>query len=90
MIGLGGWEFIPDVYATLNTVHGRFQLAANFICKDPPSTPWVSFLLESLEAFARSREPEFSEKDIYMAITPFRFGDIGSKAIAKEDKDHSY
>ena len=71
-------------------MHGMFQVAVNFICQDPPSTNRVSFVLESLEAYAQKREPEFSEKDIFMVVTPFRFGATASAAIVKEDKDHSY
>lgn len=90
MAGVEGWEFVPDIYAELNTIHGVFQIAANFVCQDPPSTSRVSFVLESVEAFAKKREPEFSEKDIFMVITPFRFSATASAAITKEDKDHSY
>lgn len=90
MVGLEGWEFVADIYASLNTIHGRFQIVVNFVCQNPPSTSRVSFLLESLEAFAKKREPDFSEKDIFMVITPFKFGATASAAITKEDKDHTY
>ncbi len=90
MVGVEGWEFVPDIYANLSTIHGRFQIAVNFVCQEPPSTSRVSFILESLEAFAKKREPEFSEKDIFMVVTPFKFGATSSAALTKEDKDHSY
>lgn len=89
-LGAEGWEFVPDVYAEMSTLHGVFQVAVNFVCDDPPSTNRVSFLCESLEAFAMKRDPEFSEKDIFMLITPFKFSETASSAILKEDKDHSY
>lgn len=90
MLGVEGWEFIPDVYAEMSTLHGIFQVAVNFICDDPPSTSRISFLCESLEAFATRREPEFSEKDIFMLVTPFKFSATAHSVILKEDKDHTY
>lgn len=90
MLGVEEWEFIPDVYAEMYTLHGIFQIAINFICDDPPSTNRTSFLCESLEAFATKREPEFSEKDIFMLVTPFKFSPTTHSVILKEDNDHTY
>jgi len=90
MLGVEEWDFIPDVYGEMSTLHGVFQVAVNFVSDEPPSTSRVSFLCESLEAFATKREPEFSEKDIFIIITPFKFSGTASSVILKEDKDHLY
>lgn len=90
MLGVEEWEFVPDVYAEMETLHGVFQVAVNLVCDEPPSTSRVSFLCESLEAFAVRREPEFSEKDIFMLVTPFKFSATAHSVILKEDKDHLY
>ena len=89
-LGVEGWEFVPDVYGELETIHGIFQVAVNFVCQDPPSTARVSFVCESLEAYAVKKSPEFSEKDIFMVVTPFKFSATANSALVKEDKDHSY
>lgn len=90
MLGVEGWEFLPDVYGQMTTLHGTFQVAVNLVCDDPPSTSRVSFLCESLEAFAAKREPEFSDKDLFLLATPFKFSATAHSIILKEDKDHSY
>lgn len=90
MLGLEGWEFIPDVYAEMRTLHGIFQVAVNFVCDDPPSTSRVSFCCESLEAFAMRIKPSYSAKDIFMMVTPFKFSATAHSVLLKEDKDHAY
>lgn len=90
MMGVEGWEFMPDVYGEMHTLHGTFQVAVNLVCDDPPSTTGVSFLCESLEAFAAKREPEFSDKDLFILATPFKFSETAHAIILKEDKDHDY
>jgi len=89
--GVEGWEFIPDIYGALETMHGFLQVAISFVCQDPPSTSRVSFVCESLEAFAmKKKEPEFSGKDIFMVVTPFKFSATAESVLAKEDRDHTY
>lgn len=48
MLGMEEWEYVPDVYAEMGTLHGVFQVAVNFVCDDPPGTSRVSFVMESL------------------------------------------
>lgn len=90
MLGVEGWEFIPDIYAEMSNLHGIFQVAINFVCNDPPSTSRVSFCCESLEAFAMKVEPSFSARDIFMIVTPFKFTPTARSVLLKEDKDHAY
>jgi len=90
MLGVEGWEFMPDIYGQVSTLHGHFQVAVNLICDDPPSTSRVSFLCESIEAFAAKKEPAFGDKDIFILVTPFKFSSTAHSVILKEDKDHEY
>src|SRR5205085_6802524 len=72
--GIEGADFIPDVYAELDTLHGNFAVAATLFCGSPPNTWRVLGMLENIEAFAL-KGSEFGERDIYLMITPFKFGE---------------
>lgn len=90
MLGIEGWEFVPDIYAEMSNLHGIFQVAINFVCSDPPNTNRVSFCCESLEAFAMKVEPSYSARDIFMIVTPFKLTPTAHSVLSKEDKDHAY
>lgn len=87
--GIEGTDFIPDVYATLNTLHGRFQVAVTLFCGSPPNTWRVLGMLENIEAFA-PKGSEFAERDIYLMVTPFKFLEQASNHIRLQCSQEDY
>jgi hypothetical protein len=87
--GSEGTDFIPDVYAELSTLHGRFQVAVTLFCGMPPNTYRVLGMLENIEAFTQ-RALDFSERDIYMLVTPFNFLEQASSHIRIQGHQEKY
>ncbi len=87
--GIEGTDFIPDVFAELSTLHGRFQVAVTLFCGSPPNTYRVLAMLENIEAFTQ-RGTEFGERDIYLLVTPFKFLEQASNHIRIQSHQESY
>lgn len=87
--GIEGADFIPDVYAELDTLHGNFAVAATLFCGNPPNTWRVLGMLENIEAFAL-KGSEFGERDIYLMVTPFKFGEQASNHIRIQGHQEDY
>ena len=87
--GIEGADFIPDVYAELDTLHGNFAVAATLFCGNPPSTWRVLGMLENIEAYAL-KGTEFGERDIYLMVTPFKFGEQASSHIRIQSQQEDY
>jgi hypothetical protein len=87
--GMSGADFIPDVYAELVTLHGTFQVAVTLFCDNPPNTWRALGMLESIEAFA-PKGSEFGEHDLYLVVTPFRFGEQASTHFRIQSQEESY
>jgi len=89
LAGLGGLEHKPDVYGKLNTLHGEFEICINFVCDDPPSEDRVFALLGKIEAYAEAKRT-FSFGDVFLIITPRRFGKGAVNAIGLQNEQESY
>lgn len=87
--GIEGADFIPDVYATLETLHGRFQIAVTLFCSNPPNTYRVLAMLENIEAFA-PKGSEFGERDIYFLVTPYKFLEQANNHIRIQAHQEDY
>ncbi len=87
--GIGGTDFIPDVYAELSTLHGHFAVAVTLYCSNPPNTWRVLGMLENLEAFTQ-RATDFSQRDIYLMVTPFAFLEQATKHIRLQAEEEKY
>jgi hypothetical protein len=86
----GQEDFIPDVWAETKTLHGNFAVAVTLVCDNPPSTDRVGRMLQSLEMFAPKGGSDFGPRDIYLLVTPFKFTERASKAIARQVEDEDY
>lgn len=87
--GIEGADFIPDVYARLDTLHGNFQVAVTLFCSQPPNTWRVLGMLENIEAFA-PKGSEFGSRDIYLMVTPYKFLEEASKHIRIQTHEEDY
>lgn len=87
--GIEGADFIPDVYAKLDTLHGNFQVAVTLFCSAPPNTWRVLGMLENIEAFA-PKGSEFGLRDIYLMVTPYKFLEEASKHIRIQAQQEDY
>lgn len=87
--GIEGADFIPDVYAELTTLHGRFQVAVTLFCGSPPNTWRVLGMLENIEAFTQHGN-EFGERDIYLMVTPYKFLEQASTHIRIQCHQEAY
>jgi hypothetical protein len=86
----GQEDFIPDVWAETKTLHGNFAVAVTFVCDDPPSTDRVGRMLQSVEMFAPKGGSDFGTRDIYLLVTPFKFTERASNAIARQVAEEEY
>lgn len=89
MDGDDNTEFIPDIYAKRNTLHGIFEIVICFVCSNPPSSDRVLGLFESFETCAKE-ESEFGNRDIFIVVTPHKFGSRINKAISLQNKQEKY
>lgn len=86
----GQEDFIPDVWAETKTLHGNFSVAVTLVCDEPPSTDRVGRMLQSLEMYAPKGGSDFGSRDIYLLVTPFKFTERASKAIARQVMEEDY
>ena len=89
LTGLRGVEYIPDVYGSLNTLHGQFEICINFVCDSPPSEDRVFALLGRIEAYAEAKK-SFSQGDIFTLVTPYRFTQASINAMGLQNEQESY
>jgi len=89
LTGLRGVEYNPDVYGSLNTLHGQFEICVNFVCDSPPSEDRVFALLGRIEAYAEAKK-SFSQGDIFAIITPYRYTQTSINAIGLQNEQESY
>jgi len=68
-------ECAVDVYGKLQTIHGTFEVAVNFVCDNPPDENRVIALASKIGAYADSRET-FAQNDVFMIVTPWDFTSI--------------
>lgn len=87
--GSEGADFTPDLFAELATLHGNFQIAVCFVSDDPPSHYRVLAMLENLEAFTRV-EKEFSERDMFLLVTPYKFLGPTDSQLRIQAQEESY
>lgn len=59
--GAEGIEYTPDVYGKLETLHGTFESAINFVCDNPPSIYRVRALLETIESYTTRKQRSLAE-----------------------------
>lgn len=89
LAGLGGIEYIPDVYGVLNTLHGKFETCFSFVCDNPPDEDRVFALLGKIEAYAEAKG-SFSFGDIFAVVTPHRFTQGAINALGLQNEQESY
>lgn len=89
LTGLGGVEYVPDVYGTLNTLHGEFEFCISFVCDRPPDEDRVFALLGKIEAYAEAKG-SFSIGDVFTVVTPHRFTKGALSAITLQNMQESY
>lgn len=87
--GSEGADFTPDLFATLDTLHGNFAVAVCLVCDSPPSHYRTLALLENIEAYTR-REKEFSERDVLLLVTPFKFLGQTDVQIRIQSQEEAY
>lgn len=92
LTGLRGIEYIPDIYGSLNTLHGKFEVCISFVCDSPPDEDRVFALLGKIEAYAEAKK-SFSYGDIFAIVTPysrgFTQGAINAIALQNEQENYS-
>ncbi|MGN6372040.1 MAG: hypothetical protein ACTHM1_03490 [Solirubrobacteraceae bacterium] len=86
--GLEGADFVPDVYAELETLHGSFQVAVTLFCQQA-NTYRVLGMFENIEAFA-PKGSEFGERDIYLLVTPYKFLEQATNHIRVQAHQEDY
>lgn len=82
-------ECAVDVYGKLQTIHGTFEVAVNFVCDNPPDENRVIALASKIGAYADSRET-FAQNDVFMIVTPWDFTPIANAAIRQQNKKRPY
>ncbi|MCH8902673.1 MAG: hypothetical protein IIA45_01990 [Bacteroidetes bacterium] len=82
-------ECSVDVYGTLPTIHGTFEVAVNFVCDNPPDENRVIALASKIGAYADSKE-SFGQNDVFMIVTPWSFTPIASANIRQQNKQRTY
>lgn len=87
--GIEDIEFLPDVYARIETVHGDFEVVVCLICDDPPSVDRARAKFETFESFARSGSP-FGARDVFIMATPFKFGRSIRSSISVQNMEEDY
>jgi len=87
--GAEGSDFVPDVHASIKTLHGDFSVAITLFCDDPPNTMRALGMLENLEAYA-PKGSEFGTRDIYLMVTPFQFREKASHHIRIQSREEDY
>lgn len=89
LTGLGSVEYVPDVYGTLDTLHGEFELCISFVCDRPPDEDRVFAVLGKIEAYAEAKG-SFSLGDVFAVVTPHRFTKGSLNAITLQNMQESY
>ncbi len=89
LTGIEGVDYVPDIHARLETLHGNFQVLVNFVCDNPPNTYRVMGLLENIESYA-PQGSSFGKNDVFMLVTPFKFGEKASSSIRVQNKQEDY
>ena len=89
LTGLGGVEYIPDVYGTLDTLHGAFEFCISLVCDRPPDEDRVFAVLGKIEAYAEAKG-SFSFGDVFAVITPHRFTKGALNAITLQNMQEAY
>ncbi len=89
LIGLGGIEYVPDVYGTLSTLHGTYEICVSCVCDSPPDEDRVFALLGKIEAYAECKR-SFSTGDVFAVVTPHRFTKEALNAISLQNQQESY
>lgn len=84
-----GTDFVPDVHATLDTLHGHFQVAISLFCADPPDEMRVRGMLDIVQAFA-PHGSEFGERDVLLLVTPHKFPEGASEGIRQHARQDAY
>lgn len=87
--GVEGTEFVPDVYAQLETLHGKFDVAICLFCAKPASTARVLARLENIEAFAIEGS-DFASADLFMLVTPHQFSEQATNHIRLQTQQEAY
>lgn len=82
-------ECVTDVYGTLDTIHGMFEVALNFVCDNPPDENRVIALASKLGAYANTRST-FSVNDVFMIVTPWEFTKGAAAAIRFQNRKREY
>jgi len=82
-------ECAVDVYGKLQTIHGTFEVAVNFVCDKPPDENRVIALASKIGAYADSRAT-FAQNDVFMIVTPWDFTPIANAAIRQQNKKRPY
>jgi hypothetical protein len=89
LAGLRGVEYVPDVYGTLNTLHGNFEACFSLVCDNPPDEDRVFALLGKIEAYAEAKK-SFSYGDIFCVVTPHRFTQGAVNAMGLQNEQENY
>lgn len=87
--GLEDIEFIPDIYAKRETLHGLFEVVVCLVCDNPPSIYRTRSKFETFESYARHGS-EFGERDIFIVATPFQFGKGIAQSIVVQNQEEDY
>jgi hypothetical protein len=82
-------ECAVDVYGQLQTIHGTFEVAVNFVCDNPPDEDRVISLGSKMGAYADSRKT-FAQNDVFMVVTPWDFTPIAKAALRHQNRKRSY
>lgn len=89
MEGIENIEFVPDLYAKRNNLHGKFEIVVCFVCSYPPSQNRVRALFETFESYVREGA-SFGERDIFFVVTPFSFGRGITQSITLQNNEEKY
>ena len=82
-------ECVTDVYGTLPTLHGKFEVAVNFVCDNPPDENRVISLSAKMSAYADSRAT-FAQNDVFMIVTPWDFTKTAAASIRFQNRKRPY
>lgn len=82
-------ECVADVYGELQTMHGAFEVAVNFVCDNPPDENRVLALTSKIGAYADARS-SFSTNDVYLIVTPWDFTKTSIAAMRFQNRKRNY
>lgn len=81
--------FFPDIYAIRETLYGIFEVNIHFICDNSPDVYKTRSSLETLESYALNGF-QFSERDVLIIVTCFRFGSDRIQALTNRNPSEKY